>query len=783
MGALVSINDSTAAVSPHAAALLEEYRRRRGEPAYLLACQASLPLSLSADLLHSLRSCFATDEQQQDLGIPWIAVADLLLSPLCRPIGHDPDAAVLFELLPEVRIALLAELKQHPRLGQMRMRRLGEFLTDYAEYRLSRAPSGWLENQRTVALAYVDPAGVACELAKRLRRLVYSATNPSPSAEQVTWRARLHHMDQLIESLADPLGEQHADLPRYARGMRLHLDGLTDAAATYLASYSDRPSLTVAGVELPLLPKEVPNEESATTTEDAERLRRALEPVPFSLRGALRKQIISLFPDTESLRAFILDCYPFVHYQIGHLISHHPSGTTNTRTISALNFLLEQEESEDILAKLIDKFADPWGEDRIITEAQIKSVQTLLLIERKMPTKAEFQPNKTLLERIAHIKPQVVRQVLRKLLKSQAELRAYILDYFHGISQNLSSSMNGAQLHNILFRYDDPLVIIKTLCSHLESDAPLEMAIEIQEHIDSLINTTQSKATALEPKFHSKDALKDTILRITRVSSILEGYLDDHFPKLKNIGPDPKNRYLHAELEHLVQVEDVDVIFRTLSQSFPETTDRVLDLLQSEPTDPRLANHIRELRHLMRTLLRDWQSFESFCELALADCFWLLPMISDRSSSETIILEYYSAHELAKKLQSAFTDTDIMIQIEKIAQQVPASQDSPFTPHETGTDAYSFTVIHAVSKKLRPRQLRKMLDACLVTIDEFHAFLLDYFPQVYFGLSSAMDRTSQITRLMEKEDVNTILRFLYESKPHYVEKFIHETLPSLELVE
>ena len=69
-------------------------------------------------------------------------------------------------------------------------------------------------------------------------------------------------------------------------------------------------------------------------------------------------------------------------------------------------------------------------------------------------------------------------QVFAGLLKSQAELRAYILDYFHGISQNLSSR-KWLILQYSIWSTTIPLVIIKTLCSYLESDAP-EMAIEIQ---------------------------------------------------------------------------------------------------------------------------------------------------------------------------------------------------------------------------------------------------------------------------------------------------------------
>lgn len=65
------------------------FRQRFGEGHFYLACHAALPLSLTPDLLYSLWANFQQDGQEGLLDIPWIAVADLLLSNLCDCVGHD----------------------------------------------------------------------------------------------------------------------------------------------------------------------------------------------------------------------------------------------------------------------------------------------------------------------------------------------------------------------------------------------------------------------------------------------------------------------------------------------------------------------------------------------------------------------------------------------------------------------------------------------------------------------------------------------------------------------
>ena len=65
------------------------FRQRFGEAHFYLACHAALPLALTPDLLYRLWANFQRDIYGEDLQIPWIAVADLLLSSLCQEVTYE----------------------------------------------------------------------------------------------------------------------------------------------------------------------------------------------------------------------------------------------------------------------------------------------------------------------------------------------------------------------------------------------------------------------------------------------------------------------------------------------------------------------------------------------------------------------------------------------------------------------------------------------------------------------------------------------------------------------
>src|SRR5260370_23473814 len=88
---------------------IASFSRRFGQAHLSLAHHAAFPLALTPDLLYRLWANFQRDMHGRRLNIPWVAVADLLLSSLCDEVGQE-----LFEMNGAVRSELLRELKTDP---------------------------------------------------------------------------------------------------------------------------------------------------------------------------------------------------------------------------------------------------------------------------------------------------------------------------------------------------------------------------------------------------------------------------------------------------------------------------------------------------------------------------------------------------------------------------------------------------------------------------------------------------------------------------------------------
>ena len=140
------------------------FARRYGEAHILLAMHAALPVGLTPDLLHLMRINFANSA-------PWIAEADLLLSPLCREVGGD-----LYEMEPEVRELLLNELRDDPEFGSAHIREVAEFLIEYSVRAVKGAAPyttpelrDFFKAQEWVGMAYARPEEAVRALASALR--------------------------------------------------------------------------------------------------------------------------------------------------------------------------------------------------------------------------------------------------------------------------------------------------------------------------------------------------------------------------------------------------------------------------------------------------------------------------------------------------------------------------------------------------------------------------------------------------------------------------------------
>lgn len=157
-----------------------------GEAHLALACHAAFPLALTPDLLYRLWACFVPQA-------PWTSVADILLSSLCREVGHE-----LYEMDISVRSLLLKEIREDDRFGQQRLNSLCDFLLQYVAQQLgSNDPDlrHLAEAQRWTALSYVKPQLVADELNQLLSTL-------APDNHEELFR-----ITTLIEALPQPLQE------------------------------------------------------------------------------------------------------------------------------------------------------------------------------------------------------------------------------------------------------------------------------------------------------------------------------------------------------------------------------------------------------------------------------------------------------------------------------------------------------------------------------------------------------------------------------------------------
>ena len=121
-----------------------------------LACHAAFPLAITPELLYCLRENFLPQ-------CPWIAVADIILSPLCDPVGDE-----LYEMDGVVRDLLLNRLATDFRFDKERLNQLADFMGAYIEAQLPSYPRAERDLGKTpewVALAYIHG-----EDAQRLRQ-------------------------------------------------------------------------------------------------------------------------------------------------------------------------------------------------------------------------------------------------------------------------------------------------------------------------------------------------------------------------------------------------------------------------------------------------------------------------------------------------------------------------------------------------------------------------------------------------------------------------------------
>ena len=222
---------------------IESFKKRFGKAHLYLAYHAAFPLALTPDLLYRLWANFQRDIHGQVLSIPWIGVADLLLSSLCDEVGHE-----LYEMDLAIRKELLKCLKEDPNFGKQRLDELANFLLNYIHPQLRNDNpdiQDLAQAQRCTALAYVVPSEAARELALALSKL-----------DQKQDKAELLRLASLVETVAEPLAE-FEPLLIYTRGMASFVrDDLISAAIQFTTLPIYQNKIQVAGINL-LVPEEI----------------------------------------------------------------------------------------------------------------------------------------------------------------------------------------------------------------------------------------------------------------------------------------------------------------------------------------------------------------------------------------------------------------------------------------------------------------------------------------------------------------------------------------------
>ncbi|MEM9275794.1 MAG: hypothetical protein AAGA80_22970 [Cyanobacteria bacterium P01_F01_bin.143] len=182
---------------------IESFSQRFGDAHFWFACHAAFPLAVTPDLLYSLWANFQQDSNEQQLDIPWIAVADLLFSELLSEVGYE-----IYQMEQLVRKTLLQRLGENTNFGQARITELAEFLLVYVEPLLSSDDPDERDfalAQLWTALAYLEPTSAVRQLAAFYQVSLDSSTE-------------LVRLESLLENLTEPLAE-FAPLFTYARSL------------------------------------------------------------------------------------------------------------------------------------------------------------------------------------------------------------------------------------------------------------------------------------------------------------------------------------------------------------------------------------------------------------------------------------------------------------------------------------------------------------------------------------------------------------------------------------
>ncbi|MEZ4708561.1 MAG: SIR2 family protein [Caldilineaceae bacterium] len=204
-----------------ASAIIEDFEAEFGQAHLHLAYHAAFPLMLNPDLLYHIWANFQWDVQGHHLDIPWYAVADVLLSPMCSEVAHETyamETAVRDQLL-----AAMARDSHFQQAGRGRFQELGLFLEQYALRDLNSARTSVREQaeaQQWNALAFYEPQRLNEAIGRKYQSAV---TKP---AEHLRMANLLQTFNLSLSAWAKPDDDAAAKFQEfviYSRGWANHV--------------------------------------------------------------------------------------------------------------------------------------------------------------------------------------------------------------------------------------------------------------------------------------------------------------------------------------------------------------------------------------------------------------------------------------------------------------------------------------------------------------------------------------------------------------------------------
>ncbi len=195
------------------------------EHAWLARC-AAFPVALTTDVLYKIWLNFRQTDSGETLDIPINAVADLLLSPLCREIGYD-----LYEMYPEVRAVLWQSLSAET------VASLAEFMLRYLDFCRDKIPSdAFAEAQRIWAESFQHPEKVAQLLHQLLSERKTKPGSRLMADYVLSWVKHRNQWSTQITSGTANARDALSDLAQLAEGIQQYEKGQRSKANATFSS-------------------------------------------------------------------------------------------------------------------------------------------------------------------------------------------------------------------------------------------------------------------------------------------------------------------------------------------------------------------------------------------------------------------------------------------------------------------------------------------------------------------------------------------------------------------